>query len=226
MNYPSDIQLNNLLPPSWIKYIDQDKLNSINTNLQLEIKNNNDSEFYPYNINDIFRLFHLCDLKNIKVVILGQDPYFSNKFQANGIAFSVNENIKIPPSLRNIYKEANKNTNNGDLSEWVSQGVFLLNATLTVKQKNPNSHEKIWKNFITHIIEIINKECNDIIFVAWGLSAINRYKYIDLSKHHILSCSHPSPLSCYKTNAPFIGSNIFYKINEILKIQNKDPIIW
>lgn len=225
MNYPYDLNLSNLLPQSWLKYIDKNQLTIVNQDLLSEIKKEKDSEFYPYNINDIFKIFHLCDINDIKVVILGQDPYFSNKFQANGIAFSVNHNVKIPPSLRNIYKELNL-TCKGDLSNWVKQGVFLLNASLTVKQKNPNSHEKIWKNFITHIIEIIDHSCENIIFVAWGSSALNRYKNINLNKHIILSSSHPSPLSCYKTNTPFINSNIFNKINNVLKSQNKNEIIW
>jgi uracil-DNA glycosylase len=230
MNYPDNINLSSLLPDSWLKYIDENHLNIVNNSLKSEIIKNKDSEFYPYDINNIFRIFQLCDLSNIKVVILGQDPYFSNKFQANGIAFSVNQNVPIPPSLKNIYKELNKTNSSdissGDLSHWVSQGVFLLNASLTVKQKHPNSHEKIWRNFITHIIDIINQQSENIIFVAWGMSALNRYKSIDLNKHIIISSSHPSPLSCYKTDTPFINSNIFNKINDILKTQNKNEIIW
>lgn len=225
MNYPDDLNLSDLLYHSWLKYIDKDQLHIVNQALLSEIQKDKDSEFYPYNPRDIFKIFNLCDISNIKVVILGQDPYFSNKFQANGIAFSVNDNVKVPPSLRNIYKELNL-TCKGDLSNWVKQGVFLLNASLTVKQKCPNSHEKIWKNFITHIIEIIDNYCENIIFVAWGSSALNRYQNIDINKHIILSSSHPSPLSCYKTKTPFITSNVFNKINEILKTQNKKEIIW
>lgn len=236
MNYPDNLNLSELLPESWLKYIDINHLNLVNNSLKTEIINNKDYEFYPYDTNNIFKIFKLCDLSNIKVVILGQDPYFSNKFQANGIAFSVNQHVQIPPSLKNIYKELSTSTStstsnsfdisSGDLSHWVSQGVFLLNASLTVKQKYPNSHEKIWKHFITHIIEIINQHSENIIFVAWGMSALNRYKFIDLNKHTIISSSHPSPLSCYKTDTPFINSNVFNKINEILKTQNKNEIIW
>lgn len=236
MNYPDDLNLSDLLHDSWLKYIDKNQLHIVNKSLLSEVQKNKNSEFYPYNVHDIFKIFNLCNLNNIKVVILGQDPYFSNKFQANGIAFSVNDNVKIPPSLRNIYKEIkssnilyNDNSSyqsTGDLSNWVKQGVFLLNASLTVKQKNPNSHEKIWKDFITHIIELIDHYCENIIFVAWGSSALNRYKNINLNKHIILSSSHPSPLSCYKTNTPFITSNVFNNINNILKSQNKTEIIW
>ena len=226
MNYIDNLNLEELLPNNWLKYIDKNILNKVNNMLQSAIKQNTKTCFFPYDINDIFKIFHLCDLKDIKVVILGQDPYYSDKCQANGIAFSVNENVKIPPSLRNIYKEAKKNSNSGDLSNWVKQGVFLLNASLTVKEKYPNSHVSIWKEFIYHIIEIINKECDNIIFVSWGASAANKYSCINLNKHKILTSSHPSPLSCYKTDKPFIGSNIFNNINELLQLYNKKVILW
>jgi len=226
MNYSENINLEELLPNSWLKYIDKTILNNVNNALQLAIKQNTKTCFFPYDIHDIFKIFHLCDLKDIQVVILGQDPYYADKCQANGIAFSVNKDVKIPPSLRNIYKEAKKESTSGDLSDWVKQGVFLLNATLTVKEKYPNSHVFIWKEFINHIIEIINKECDNIIFVSWGASAANKYINIDLNKHKILTSSHPSPLSCYKTDKPFIGSNVFKNINELLQLYNKKTILW
>jgi uracil-DNA glycosylase len=226
MNYQDNVILEELLPNNWLKYIDKAILHKVNEALKLEIKQNIKSCIFPYNISDIFKIFHLCELKDIKVVILGQDPYYSNKYQANGIAFSVNKNVKIPPSLRNIYKEAKKESTSGDLSEWVKQGVFLLNASLTVKEKCPNSHIFIWKEFINHIIDIINKECDNIIFVSWGASAASKYIYINLNKHKILSSSHPSPLSCYKTDKPFIGSDIFTNINKSLELYNKNVILW
>lgn len=229
MNY-SNINFN--LPNDWLEYIDSKILNEVFKNLANEIKNNCNSEFYPYNKNDIFKIFHLCKLSNIKVVILGQDPYYSSKSQANGIAFSVNQGVKIPPSLKNIYKEAKINSTDGDLSKWVQQGVFLLNSSLTVKQNYPNSHNYIWKDFITHILQIINDNCKDVIFVAWGNFALERYKKIqniNFNKHIFLSCSHPSPLSCYKKSKesiPFIGSMIFDKINDILKQKSINTIKW
>ena len=226
MNYSENINLEELLPNNWLKYIDKTVLNNVNNALQLAIKQNTKTCFFPYDIHDIFKIFHLCDLKDIQVVILGQDPYYADKCQANGIAFSVNKDVKIPPSLRNIYKEAKKESTSGDLSDWVKQGVFLLNATLTVKEKYPNSHVFIWKEFINHIINIINKECDNIIFVSWGASAANKYINIDLNKHKILTSSHPSPLSCYKTDNPFIGSNVFKNINELLQLYNKKTILW
>lgn len=226
MNYSKDISLETLLPDSWLQYVDKDLLQNLENSLQNEMNLNPKSYFFPYNQQDIFKIFHLCNPEDIKVVILGQDPYHSSKFQANGIAFSVNEKVAIPPSLRNIFKEAGISSKNGDLTSWVKQGVFLLNASLTVKEKTPNSHEGIWNKFITHIINIINEKCDKIIFVAWGNFALNRYSNLDLNKHVLLTSSHPSPLSCYKTDKPFIGSDIFNKINQILEKSDKKTIEW
>ena len=224
MNYSNNINIKELFPENWRESIDLSILDNVTTKLKTEKDKNNNYDFYPYNQNDIFKIFHLCNLEDIKVVILGQDPYHSSKFQANGIAFSVGENVTIPPSLRNIFKEANIKPSHGDLSNWVKQGVFLLNASLTVTQKTPNSHEYMWQKFITHIIDVINEKCNNIIFVSWGNFALNRYSNLNLSKHKLLCSSHPSPLSCYKTDKPFIGSNIF---NEINKSKNTNsPIKW
>ena len=216
MNYLQDISINfNLnLPDYWLNIIDPLILDKTNKLFNEEIEKFNNYEFYPYNINDIFKIFNLCKLEDIKVVILGQDPYHSSKFQANGIAFSVNKNVAIPPSLRNIFKEVGISPPHGDLTSWVEQGVFLLNASLTVKQKSPNSHEYIWGKFIKNVIDMINEKCNNLIFVSWGNFALNRFSNLDLNKHKLLTSSHPSPLSCYKTDKPFIGSNVFKKIND------------
>jgi len=234
MNYNQNINLNELLSPAWVSLIDTDILNKTNILLNKEIDNckKTSYEIYPYNIHDIFNVFNLLLLDNIKVVIIGQDPYHSNKLQANGIAFSVNKGVTIPPSLRNIYKEMSSNFNcekkllNGDLTELVKQGVFLLNASLTVKQKHPNSHASVWQIFTNHIIDIISKNKSNIIFIAWGSYASDKLKNIDQNKHTLITTSHPSPLSCYKTEFPFIGSNIFTKINDILINNNKKPIKW
>lgn len=219
MNYSKEIDLKKLLPNNWLQHIDISLLDEVNDSLKKEQLKNTHSEFYPFKQEDIFKIFKLCSLEDIKVVILGQDPYHSSKFQANGIAFSVNENVTIPPSLRNIFKEVCIKPSHGNLSSWVKQGVFLLNASLTVKEKTPNSHAFIWGKFITHIINVINEKCDNIIFVAWGNFALNRYSNLDLNKHTLLTSSHPSPLSCFKTEKPFIGSDIFNKINDL---KNKD----
>lgn len=215
MNYSSDLDLKTLFPKNWLNHIDIQLLDEVTDSLKKEQLKHTHSEFYPFKQEDIFKIFELCSLENIKVVILGQDPYHSSKFQANGIAFSVNKKVTIPPSLRNIFKEVGIKPGHGDLTDWVKQGVFLLNASLTVKEKTPNSHEFIWGKFVTHIINIINNKCDNIIFVSWGNFALNRYSNIDLKRHTLLTSSHPSPLSCYKTDKPFIGSNVFNKINEL-----------
>lgn len=226
MNYSKDISLSELFPESWYTYIDTKILDSVTNNLKEEQNKYTHSEFYPYKQEDIFKIFSLCPLEDIKVVILGQDPYHSSKLQANGMAFSVNKKVTIPPSLRNIFKEVGIKPGHGDLTEWVRQGVFLLNASLTVKEKSPNSHEFMWGNFVKHIIDIINENTEGVIFVAWGNFAVNRYTNLNLNKHTLLTSSHPSPLSCYKTDKPFIGSDVFSKINEILLGNEKKPINW
>lgn len=223
--YSHDIDFTNLICKEWLDVIDKNILEKTNNRL---INLINKNEIYPFDINDIFKIFNLVKLNDIKVVILGQDPYYANKEQANGIAFSVNKHIiKIPPSLKNIFKElGNTSLIDGDLSPWVKQGVFLLNSSLTVESNKPNSHLYIWQEFILHIISIINEKCTHVIFVSWGNSAKEKYKNIDTSKHIILESSHPSPLSAYKTDKPFIGSDVFNKINNILKKQNHKEIIW
>ena len=227
MNYVENIDLWELFPEYWKPHVDKSILDNTSRELCEKIKTCN-SEFYPYNKSDIFKVFQLCKLSDIKVVILGQDPYYASKTQANGIAFSVHEGVPIPPSLRNIFKELGKqDKNSGDLTHWVDQGVFLLNTSLTVKEKSPNSHLSIWKNFTEHIIDVINRNCDNLIFVAWGKSAEKHYENKNINnKHKIIVSSHPSPLSCYKTHNPFISSDIFNKINTLLAETNKKPIIW
>jgi uracil-DNA glycosylase len=225
MNY-NQLDFSKLISKYWFDLIRKDLLKEVEQNLNNEIQKNLENEFYPYKQDDIFKIFKICSLKDIKVVILGQDPYYASKNQANGIAFSVNNGEKLPPSLKNIYKEAKINTKNGDLTNWVKQGVFLLNASLTVQANCPNSHQKIWNKFIPHIIDLINKENEGVVFVSWGNSALEKYKCINLEKHIVLSTSHPSPLSCYKTDNPFMGSDIFIKINKKLKDLNKEEINW
>ena len=228
MNYPENIDLQALLPIEWANYIDKTILQTTECQLQNEISKSDTHEFYPFDVLDIFKIFHLCNLQDIKVVILGQDPYYSDKSQANGLAFSVNKDVHIPPSLRNIFKlcKGVNKEGDGDLTHWVKQGVFLLNTSLTVRQKAPNSHHQIWNEFTEHVIDVINRNCNDVIFVAWGSYALEKYRTLDLSKHHLLCSSHPSPLSCYKTDKPFFDSDVFNRINFILLRSGKRQIFW
>jgi len=174
----------------------------------------------------LFAAFNYFDIKDLKVVILGQDPYH-NFNQANGLAFSV-DTPKLPPSLKNIFKELKNDLDidrtNGDLTDWAQQGVLLLNTSLTVIAHEPQSHSKIgWTDFTDDIIKYINKNCEAIIFVLWGNSAIQKTKFIDEKKHYIIKSAHPSPLSARKG---FINNNHFSKINNILIDINKQTIKW
>ncbi|RZK50183.1 MAG: uracil-DNA glycosylase [Pedobacter sp.] len=178
---------------------------------------------------NIFKIFELCPLEDIKLVILGQDPYHQIH-QAHGLAFSVPSGIKIPPSLANIYK-ALKNQipnfqipNHGDLTEWAQQGVFLLNTSLTVEYSKPGSHSKIgWQTFTNEVIKHISAYQKGIVFLLWGQHAQGKTALIDSTKHLIIKTVHPSPLSAYQG---FLSSTQFKEANEYLEKQGKLPINW
>lgn len=187
----------------------------------------NNQKIFP-NEDNIFNALNYTPYNDVKVVILGQDPYHEEG-QANGLSFSVNPDIKIPPSLRNIYKELQNDIgcyipNNGCLKKWANQGVLLLNTTLTVRQGEANSHKKIgWQRFTDAIISILNERDDSIIFILWGNNAISKEKLITNPDHYILKSVHPSPLSASRG---FFGCKHFSKCNEILKDHNKTPIDW
>ncbi|WP_432204860.1 uracil-DNA glycosylase [Cetobacterium somerae] len=182
---------------------------------------------YPPN-NEIFTAFRLTSYKDIKIVILGQDPYHGPG-QAHGLAFSVKKGIALPPSLRNIYKEIineeeGKVFNHGCLESWSEQGIFLLNATLTVRAGEPNSHSKIgWSTFTDEVIKKINEKKEQVIFVLWGNNAKAKKKFITNPNHIVIEGVHPSPLSASRG---FFGCNHFKMINEILMKKNEEPIHW
>ena len=173
----------------------------------------------------VFRVFDLA-LEDIKVVILGQDPYH-NPDQACGLSFSVNDGVPLPKSLINIYKELYndlgiKPANTGNLEPWFKQGVFLLNAVLTVEKNSPASHSKMgWEDFTDYIIETISEKNENVVFVLWGNYARGKKKLIDPSKHKIIESAHPSPLSAYRG---FFGSKIFSQINDYLELHNRKTI--
>ena len=177
---------------------------------------------------DIFNALHYTEYKNVKVVILGQDPYHGPN-QAHGLSFSVKPGVPVPPSLKNIFKELNSDLgchipNNGYLKSWADQGVLLLNTVLTVQAGNANSHKgKGWETFTDKIISVLNDRKDPIIFILWGNNAINKKKLITNPQHYILQSVHPSPLSA---NRGFFGSKPFSKTNEILKKLGKKPIDW
>lgn len=176
----------------------------------------------------IYNAFDLTSLENTKVVLLGQDPYHGAG-QAQGLAFSTPEEIKNPPSMRNMLKEIEEDIGkssceNGDLTSWAKDGVLLINAILTVEEAKAKSHHKMgWEKFTDNLITFISNNCSDVVFILWGASAIKKQKIIDESKHHILSGVHPSPLSAYRG---FFGCKHFSKTNEILKELGKEEIKW
>lgn len=172
---------------------------------------------------DIFNVFNYCPFSNVKVVILGQDPYH-NFNQAHGLAFSVLKGNKIPPSLRNIYKELNADLavdipNHGELIKWANEGVLLLNTILTVEAHTPLSHKnKGWEQFTNEVINILNKDNRSKVFVLWGNNAISKSTLITNNNHLIITSSHPSPLSARHS---FFGSKVFSRINDFLKKNNQ-----
>lgn len=176
----------------------------------------------------IFEVFTLCNPADVKVVILGQDPYHGVG-EAHGLAFSVRQGIKTPPSLRNIFKELESEvgidlTRPTDLTAWLKQGIFLLNSVLTVEKDNAGSHSKWgWEEFTNAVISFISKENEHVVFVLWGDYARKKKGLIDLSKHAVVESAHPSPLSSYRG---FFGSKPFSKINRQLKSWNLTEIEW
>ena len=178
----------------------------------------------------IFSAFHHCDFEDIKIVIIGQDPYHGEN-EANGLCFSVNEGIKIPPSLRNIFREMNDDLehvflpSSGNLENWAKQGVLLLNATLTVEQNKPGSHQKIgWEIFTDAVVKAISEQKEHVVFMLWGAYAIKKGKNIEAHKHLILTSGHPSPLSA--NQGKWFGNKHFSQSNAYLISVNKKPIEW
>ena len=176
----------------------------------------------------IFHCFNFQDYEDIKVVIIGQDPYHE-EHQANGLAFSVERGVKIPPSLVNIYQEAHDDVgidipNHGDLSSWANQGVLLLNTVLTVRAHQANSHKgRGWEVFTHHVIEAMNQREKPLVFILWGKQAIDKESMIDKNKHCVIKSVHPSPLSAYRG---FFGSKPFSKANQFLVSRGIEPIDW
>ncbi|RBQ30447.1 uracil-DNA glycosylase [Arcobacter sp. FW59] len=214
---------------TWEEVIEQEKQKDYYKNLKVQIdkKYEMTTVFPPKE--KIFRAFALTKLDNLKVVILGQDPYHGNG-QAQGLAFSTPANIKNPPSMQNILKEINEDLQrpsyclDGDLTPWAKQGVLLLNTVLTVEESKAASHQNIgWEVFTDNIIKYISQNCKDIVFLLWGSPAIKKRVLIDEKKHHILTTVHPSPLSAYRG---FFGCKHFSQTNNILKSLAKEPINW
>ena len=214
---------------TWEDFFNQEREKEYYKDLMKEVNKayENNVVFPPKD--KIFNAFTLTPLENLKVVILGQDPYHGFG-QAQGLAFSTPLDVTNPPSMRNILKEINddlgrvSSCENGDLTSWAKDGVLLINTILTVEESKAKSHHKLgWEIFTDNLIKFISQNCKDIVFILWGSSAIKKEKIIDKSKHHILSGVHPSPLSSYRG---FFGCKHFSKTNEILRNLGKSEINW
>lgn len=221
--------------PQWQTIIDRESSQSYFIKLQQSLtqQRQQGEVIFPKEA-DVFNAFTYCDLTDIKVVIIGQDPYHgvgkNNQPQAHGLAFSVNPDIKIPPSLVNIYKELATDIEDfeipehGFLETWAKQGVLLINTVLTVKQAEAHSHAKLgWEQFTNAIIDEINQKNSGCVFMLWGSHAQKKGKNIDKSKHCVLNAVHPSPLSAYRG---FFGCQHFTKANQWLNDNFKKPIDW
>jgi len=213
---------------NWKLFLSND-LNKINyTNLRILLKQEYEDKIIYPKYSDIFRAFNLILPSDVKVIIIGQDPYHKI-YQANGLAFSVSPNVKIPPSLRNIYKELTDDMKcglpiNGDLTQWAKEGILLINSVLTVIEDNPNSHKNLgWEIFTDSIIRKLSLKYDNLVFILWGATSQKKCILIDKQKHLILKSPHPSPLSAYRG---FFKSKPFSKTNQYLMKHNKKKINW
>ena len=176
----------------------------------------------------IFNAFDACPFEDVKVVIMGQDPYHG-KGQANGLCFSVEPGVSMPPSLVNIFKEVSSDTGapfpkDGDLSRWAAQGVLLLNSSLTVREGQAASHAGIgWEEFTDAVVDKLNREKENLVFILWGSHSIKKGEKIDRNKHLVLTSPHPSPLSAHRG---FFGNHHFSKTNDYLRNHGKGEISW
>ena len=217
------------LDPSWQNIVSEEfhkpYMEELKSFLLKEIQDG--QVIYPKG-NKIFNAMNITAFNNVRVVILGQDPYHGEN-QAHGLSFSVRDVVKFPPSLRNIYKEIALEYDcpmpkSGNLSHWAEQGVLLLNATLTVREAQAGSHHnKGWEEFTDAIIRSINDNRENVVFLLWGAYAQKKGSFIDQNKHLVLTAPHPSPLSAHRG---FFGCGHFRKANEYLVSQGKKPISW
>jgi uracil-DNA glycosylase len=219
-----------MIKPQWQQLIKQEASQEYFQTLANEIAKQRASGITVFpNENDVFNAFKYVDLADVKVVILGQDPYHGEQ-QAHGLAFSVKQGVKVPPSLLNIYKELKTDIKDfeipahGNLLHWAKQGVLLLNTVLTVQQANAHSHAKLgWETFTDKVIEALNSHNKGCVFILWGAHAHKKGKTIDNNKHCLLLGPHPSPLSAYRG---FFGCRHFSKTNHWLEQQGNSPIDW
>lgn len=216
------------IEPSWKKILVDEFEKPDFENLTAFVRNEYQTKIVYPPPKLIFNAFELCPFDDVRVVILGQDPYHGSR-QAHGLCFSVPDGISMPPSLKNIYKEINNDLNlpmpqSGNLEHWARQGVLLLNATLTVRANSPASHQrKGWEEFTDAVIEKLSSEKEGLIFLLWGRYAQEKGRIIDESKHVVLKAAHPSP---YSATAGFFGCRHFSKTNDYLVSRGKNSIQW
>lgn len=215
--------------PSWQSILENEFTKPYFKHLISFVKNEYEQQTCYPKESQIFAAFDHCPLENVKVVIIGQDPYHGPN-QANGLCFSVNDGIPFPPSLQNIFKEVEKDLQisypkSGNLERWADQGVLLLNATLTVRQSEAGSHQnKGWEMFTDAVIQQISNQKENVIFLLWGGFAKKKGAKIDRNKHIVLETGHPSPLSANR--GLWFGNNHFSKTNQHLIDLGKTEIIW
>ena len=214
--------------PSWKSALDEEFEKTYFKELSCFVrKEYGDGVVYPPP-KDVFRAFDLCPFDDVRVVILGQDPYHG-AHQANGLAFAVHEGVTIPPSLKNIFKEIESDVGvapqqNGDLTRWAQQGVLLLNATLTVRAHTPGSHQKRgWEVFTDAVIKEISHKKEHVVFLLWGNYAKQKGAVIDRTKHLVLEAPHPSPFSVH---SGFFGCKHFSKVNTYLRTYSIPEVDW
>ena len=214
------------LEASWEEHLRGEIKKTYFTELVKELNSEYENEVCYPSKERIFKAFNLCPFNNVKVVILGQDPYYK-KEQAMGLSFSVPEGIKLPPSLRKIYKEIGEDLcksmpKSGNLTRWAEQGVLLLNTTLTVRDAKPNSHKKLkWQNFTDAAIKALNKNREHIVFMLWGNNAKKKKNLIDINRHCIIESYHPAARQRYK-----FKKHQFTCCNAYLKQQGLEEIDW
>ena len=220
--------MKDILKNNWAEYLNPEFKKEYYQKLRSFLVNEYTTKTIYPNMYDIFNALHYTDYNDVKIVILGQDPYHGPN-QAHGLSFSVQPGVKTPPSLINIYKELHDDLgcyipNNGYLKKWADQGVLLLNTVLTVRAGQANSHKGMgWEHFTDEIIKILNDRADPIVFILWGNNAISKKSLITNPNHYILQSVHPSPLSATRG---FFGSKHFSKANEFLKSKGKEPIDW
>ena len=229
MKTTNNVQVNPQLDESWKLRLAKEFEASYFKELKQFLLAEKDSKYVVYPPGSmIFNAFNRTPFENIKVVIIGQDPYHGAG-QANGLCFSVSDGIPPPPSLKNIFKELHADLGfeipvSGNLEKWADQGVLLLNACLTVRAGQPASHQNIgWEQFTNAVIRLISEEKEGIIFLLWGKFAQQKEVIIDTGKHFLLKAAHPSPFSAYNG---FLGCKHFSKVNEILLQTKRTPIDW